>query len=74
MEGSSFPGCADMCGVGCFSRGSGAAAAGEVERLELVDALVERMRRPGDAAELAVCLRLLEHLREPREAGRLRLQ
>ena len=63
-----------MCGVGCFSCGSGAATAGEVERLELVEAIVERLERPADAAELAVCLRLLEHLEAPCQTSSLGLQ
>ena len=64
-----------MLGVGCFYGSAGRpATGGEMERLELVDAIVERMRRPGEAAELAVCLRLLEHLRAPCDSPCLRLQ
>jgi hypothetical protein len=63
-----------MCGVSCFSYGSGAATAGAVERLELVEAIVERLGSPGDAAELAVCLRLLEHLEAPCQTSGLGLQ
>jgi hypothetical protein len=57
-----------------FGLGGRPLPGGEMERLELVDALVERMRGPGDAAELAVCLRLLEHLEEPRGTAGLRLR
>jgi hypothetical protein len=48
-------------------------SAGEEERLELVDALASRMHH-CDAADLAVCRRLLEHLRGPYSNQILSLQ
>jgi hypothetical protein len=39
-------------------------SAGEEERLELVEVLAARLQT-GDAAEVAVCRRLLQHLQGP---------
>ena len=49
---------------------NGPVSAGEGERLELVDAIAVHMKTltrvpGGDAPELAVCRRLLDHLRGP---------
>jgi len=49
---------------------------GEVERLELVSGIAEHMQNLADPKELAVCVRLLEHLRAPvwRQLVTLRVQ
>ena len=52
------------------------ATSGEAERIELVNRIAEQMRDLEDPADLAVCVRLLEHLRGPiwSDLASLRLQ
>lgn len=46
-----------MCGVACVA-GTG------LDEEELIEMLVQRLEVVGEAAEIALCLRLLEHLQE----------